>query len=235
MAFSVSYDQLYGKKSKYTPFDDWSRRYGADAIFTYYSHWGTDIHKYMHFMPLEKIMFIEYNGEYYDIDLYVEVDINETNSTVTIRKLLCQTKNYWPKIYTDEVPKVNNDNGGISWYKRHDECFNGISIEEHVERLFGPSWNVIMPLTVPKPSSDQIDFCKKCREIMSDYQYGPWDHLVGRYLTFGKYANKYNSAATVIQKHFRAWRVRFAIDPNTDLGRYIEMSRWKRWMVEDII
>jgi hypothetical protein len=200
-----------------------------DAIFKYAEHGGDEIVIYVHLMPNEGLMHVYFELEYYYVELFAEIDVDDASLTIRVRRLLCQSRNIWPGMYRGEVPKINNDNGGVQWYKRHVDLFNfdSFSIGDHIKRFYGPGWTVVVPLTVPKTTVEQQDACKSCEERLGSYRCGPWGRVVGTF-----FADRHD-AAVIIQKHFRAWRVRFAIDPNTDFGRFLERTRFEQWMRED--
>jgi hypothetical protein len=218
--------QDWSYKNRNSPFQDWIRLGRPDAIFKYAEHWGDEQVLYAHYMPCERLLHIDLEMEYYSVRLFSEIDVDDANSRVIVRRLLCRSENHWPEIHTENVPKISNDAGGVSWYKKHEILFN-MSITENVQRFFGSSFSVIMPVTVPKTTADQISTCEKCEDRLGDYHCGPWGRLIGTFF-FDR-----RDAAVIIQKHFRAWRVRFKIDPNEEFGRFIERRRFEQWMRED--
>jgi hypothetical protein len=166
--------------------------------------------------------------EYYDIDAVFEFDAEDDSKTVHFRRVLCKTRNLGPEI--QNLPNQDCDSGGLSWYKRHADILDDIALETLVRRFFGEAWRPgPLPMTLPKPTAEQLAVAAACEQRLGDYHCGPWSRLIGTYFY------ERERAATAIQKHFRGWRVRMAttFNPETPIGYLLEMRRFRALVAED--
>lgn len=213
-------------------YDDWvSRGRMADCLLAYRDHWGPDYFTAVFLRPDVGVLRAYVDGEYYDVDLSAAVNVDEAKRKVTLRSILCRSRNYWPEIFVDGGPPSGD--GGVSWLHRIEDQFRGglfeISFENAVLRLFGPEWMAVVPLTAPRLADEDLAIADACddmyRAAMAE-DWFPWGRTVGLYDT------RRIDAATTIQRFFRGWRVRrrTAWDPMTRLGRFYELREFERLM-----
>jgi hypothetical protein len=209
MSFSICY---YSKTI--WPYEDWiSHGSPPDVIFQYSEH-GMNEHMYLYFFPFEKIVYIDIDMDYYDINVIYELNIS--NNNIGINRLLCKSQNHWDELNGD-APKSGE--GGINWLKRNMKVISPdfLSMNFIANKFFSPSWNVEeLPLTRPRASEKAILLSKNCYKRMGSYKYGPWDKIIGTYF------KDRITAAIIIQKYYRGWQVRMKItfNPHNSYGKY---------------
>jgi hypothetical protein len=200
----------------------------ADAIFKYAEHQCDDV-LYVHFVPGERVIHVEFIMEYCNIDAVFEFDAADDSKTVHILRVLCKTRNFWPEI--QNFPKQDRcDSGGVRWYRRHADLLDDIELETLVRRFFGEAWRLgPLPMTLPKPTAEQLAVAAACEQRLGDYHGGPWSRVIGTYFY------ERERAATAIQKYFRGWRVRMAttFNPDTPIGYLLEMRRFRALVAEE--
>ena len=233
MSFSVIYENPFGFHScEKRPYDDFLHRGSPPAIFKYCSRNRKDIIR-VHFVPdfYTNFFHLELRLDYYTADLLAEIEIEKDEKTIVVRRLLCTNENRCPDLYMDSVPKCNNDSGGVYWYKRHINCFGAdLNLQTYVHKFFGKDWRLSkLPLTLPKVSADQIESVKTC-ETRLGRSNDSWGRLAGTFFVDRMLA------ATVIQKHFRGWRVRMetTFNPNSPFGFACLKRRFLGFSEEDL-
>ena len=234
MSYSVLYDTPYRSGNRLCerrPYADFLHRGSLPAIFKFAQHVCDNV-IYAHFAPDDRIIHVEFDYEYYTAELLAEIEIDREKKRVSVVRLLFTSENLWPEIFFDTVPKIANKWGGVSWYKRHVCCFGAdFDIETYVHTFFGNDWIMgPLPATIAKPTEDQIVSSKTYEARLGNYLCGPWGRTVGTFFV------DRSLAATVIQKHFRGWRVRMetTFNPNSPFGFACLKRRFLGFSVEDV-
>ena len=214
MSYSVSCDP--SRRSEPMSYEDWvSRGCPPDVIFHHAQH-SMVAHMHSYFMPAERIVYTHVSLEYYDIHAFVVLYVDEVRRSVGVDKVLCVSENHWLSL-NGSAPRSGR--GGISWLKRNADVISPdfLSLSFAVRTFFGPQWTVAsLPMTRPSVPDDAVERAKDCPRRLGNCKYGPWNRTVGTYF------RERIEAATVIQRHFRGWRVRMAttFNPHTRLGRF---------------
>ena len=222
MSYGVSYTKKtyhkwYQSEKTKTPYEDWISRGMGPVIFKYCEHCNDDILK-IYFNPYERLLYIHGDLDYYNYKVVCKLIIN--NNTIRIEQIFSKNINIWPEISGG----LKTSCGGLSHYKANVNILrHHFSINFAIERFFGTTWNLIIPLTVPRISEESFEIAKKYQDDFNFYRTGPWDH------TIGIYKLDKEAAAIIIQKYFRGWKVRmqYTYNPNTTLGRYYILKSFK--------
>lgn len=219
MSYSISYsaktfvrDRWHQTEKSKTPYGDWISRGQLDAIFKYCNHCGDDIIS-IHFHPLESLLHISGNFDYYNFDLVTELLVNSDAHTISIKKLFCKNENMWPEVMGGPV----TGEGGLSCYKKNLEYSSVFSLETAILCFFGLGWKLLpLPMTVPRVDDEVFDKGKGFGKDFEFYRRGPWGRTTGLFKVNRK------AASIIIQKYFRGWKARMAytFNPHTTLGAY---------------
>ena len=222
MSYSISYSpRKYYKMrwhscTKATPYDDWvARGRQGDAIFTYSAQFFCNTTRY-YFMPAERLVYMSFDDYYHRcVTVVATILIDDRAKTIEIDRLQCARSKHG---YV----------GGIAYYKSTLEVLTQMSahltFDLITEKFFAPNWTVnTLPLARPKIQPELVDLAEACPNKMGDCWFGPWSETVGTYLVHR------NVAATVIQKHYRGWKVRMAttFNPTTAIGAYYALRDFR--------
>lgn len=223
MSYCVSYTNGFYhkyKSSSKTPYQDWLDRNQADVIFKYSENYGDDC-LYIYFEPAKSIIYIKGNFDYYDLDIITTLFIDNQTKTIKIDRIFCESINHWPDLFKNKSP--SNGIGGISKYKQNIDFWQSqdITLDRAIKLFFG-EWKLITPITRPFLDNGK-ELIEKYDDYFDNYRTGPWNHLIGKFLT------DKNKAATIIQKYYRGWKIRlkYRNDPKTTLGKYLVMKMFK--------
>lgn len=232
MSYCISYSPKYHDLNRWyqvekykTPYEDWCFKNTLPAIFKYCEHCNDDILK-IYLNPFDQILYINGNLDYYTYWFVCKLRIDHHDKTIKIEKLFCKNINHWPEINGKLAPKTGG--GGMSCYKSNIKLLgDDFSIDYAVEKFFGNTWKVIIPLTVPKISEETFEIVKKYKEHFDFYRCGPWGKTIGLYMI------DQLEAAIIIQKYYRGWKARmtYAYNPNTTLGKYYMLKSFKSMFI----
>ena len=224
MSYGVSYSKKrydsqnwYQSEKTKTPYDDWISRGMGPVIFKYCEHCNDDILE-IYFNPYERLLYIHGDLDYYDYKLVCKLLIN--NNTIKLEQIFCKNINIWPEI----TRGIKTGCGGLSHYKANMKSLgHDFSINYAIEMFFGTTWNLIIPLTIPRISDETFEIAKKYEDDFQFYIFGPWGQIISIYKL------ETVLAAIIIQKYFRGWKVRmqYTYNPNTTLGRYYILKSFK--------
>ena len=210
------------------PYDDWvARGRPYEAVFQYKVHYGDNVYEY-YLMPGMGLAYIEAYIEFVvmHVSVVARVEFDDEERTVAVESMLCERENYWgDERLSHGEPRSGA--GGLGYYRKNVEALGDrVSIEVLIEAFFGPGWALrALPLTRPRTPEELVLLAKSmCPAATGDYRCGPWTRVIAIY-PFGR-----EMAATVIQRHFRGWRVRMAtaFNPTTPLGCLLELREFRK-------
>ena len=223
MSYCVSYSKSYRKykSSSKTPYQDWLDRNQSDVIFKYSENYGDDC-LHIYFEPAESLIYIRGNFDYYDLYIISTLIIDNEQKTIKIDHIYCESENHWPDLFVNKSP--SNGIGGISKYKQNCDFWQSqdITLDNAIKMFFGTEYKLIIPMTRPFLDNAK-ELIKNYNDYFDNYRMGPWNHLIGKFLT------DKNKAATIIQKYYRGWKIRlkYRNDPEKTLGKYLVMKMFK--------
>ena len=159
-------DKWHPSENNKTRYDEWQSNGMPPAIFKYSEHLDCNSINILeiYFNQIDELIYINGDFEHSEHALVCKLMINCNTKTIKIEKILCKNTNHWPDVFS-----LNSECGGISYYKSNVKYLGyNFSIEYAIEKFFGTTWNLIIPLTVPRISDETFEIT---RNYIEEYEF----------------------------------------------------------------
>ena len=220
MAYCKSYTcrATITRESALMPFDDWLRTPEIPAFFRYAEHWSSNV-LYMYFCPFYQLLRIVCTMGVYSATVDVKLTIDKDLQIIGVSEILCKRR--W--LRGNNEPEERE--GDMSWYNTNENISLDFSIQSAVNRFFGTSYTLVLPLTACRISEENAEKLTLFAKLFN-WSSGPWNK------TIGIFQKDKVDACIIIQACFRGWcaRKKYTFDPATTLGRFYAMKLFKEML-----